>query len=131
MKPRRGEKSSSSGSRLREDECGPDELILLLVYLYSLAAEAQQADTGEEELEKLEWELIGALTLVITQETELSPLLQNLTGEKVPLLSQFFNKAFAAECLFLPSLLLVVLKSHCNRKISCHQAFSLYIIPKL
>uniref|UniRef100_A0A3Q2CT93 Sec1 family domain containing 2 n=1 Tax=Cyprinodon variegatus TaxID=28743 RepID=A0A3Q2CT93_CYPVA len=131
MKPRGGEKSSSSGSRLREDECGPDELILLLVYLYSLAAEAQQAGTGEEELEKLERELIGALTLVITQETELSPLLQNLTGEKVPLLSQFFNKAFAAECLFLPSLLLVVLKSHCNRKISCHQAFSLYIIPKL
>ncbi|XP_015241032.1 PREDICTED: sec1 family domain-containing protein 2 [Cyprinodon variegatus] len=82
MKPRGGEKSSSSGSRLREDECGPDELILLLVYLYSLAAEAQQAGTGEEELEKLERELIGALTLVITQETELSPLLQNLTGEK-------------------------------------------------
>ncbi|XP_038156072.1 sec1 family domain-containing protein 2 [Cyprinodon tularosa] len=84
MKPRGGEKSSSSGSRLREDECGPDELILLLVYLYSLAAEAQQADTGEEELEKLERELIGALTLVITQETELSPLLQNLTGCATP-----------------------------------------------
>lgn len=82
MKPRGGEDSASSGSRLGEDECGPDELILLLVYLYSLADEAQPGDqdTEEEELEKLERELIGALTLVITRETELSPLLQKLTG---------------------------------------------------
>uniref|UniRef100_A0A3P8TAN8 Sec1 family domain containing 2 n=1 Tax=Amphiprion percula TaxID=161767 RepID=A0A3P8TAN8_AMPPE len=82
MKPRGGEDSSSSGSRLGEDECGPDELILLLVYLYSLADEAPPGDqdTEAEELEKLERELIGALTLVITRETELSPLLQKLTG---------------------------------------------------
>ncbi|XP_007550762.1 sec1 family domain-containing protein 2 isoform X1 [Poecilia formosa] len=81
MKPRGGEDSSSSGSRLGQDECGPDELILLLIYLYTLAEEAQDsADGGEEELEKLERELIGALTLVVTRETELSPLLQSLTG---------------------------------------------------
>lgn len=82
MKPRGGEDSTASGSRSGEDECGPDELILLLVYLYSLADEAQPADrdTEEEELEKLERELIGALTLVITRETDLSPLLQKLTG---------------------------------------------------
>lgn len=82
MKPRGGEDSTASGSRSREDECGPDELILLLVYLYSLADEAQPADqdTEEEELEKLERELMGALTLVITREAELSPLLQKLTG---------------------------------------------------
>uniref|UniRef100_A0A3B3V9H7 Sec1 family domain containing 2 n=1 Tax=Poecilia latipinna TaxID=48699 RepID=A0A3B3V9H7_9TELE len=83
MKPRGGEDSSSSGSRLGQDECGPDELILLLIYLYTLAEEAQDsADGGEEELEKLEKlerELIGALTLVVTRETELSPLLQSLT----------------------------------------------------
>ncbi|MEQ2307345.1 hypothetical protein AMECASPLE_017317 [Ameca splendens] len=78
MKPCGGEDSSSSGSRLRKDECGPDELILLLIYLYSLAEEAQNTDSKEEELGKLERELIGALTLVITRETELSPLLQNL-----------------------------------------------------
>lgn len=84
MKPRGGEDSAALGSRSKEDECGPDELILLLVYLYSLADEAQSADhdTEEEELEKLERELIGVLTLVITQETKLSPLLQKLTGEK-------------------------------------------------
>lgn len=83
MKPQRGE--DSTGSRSREDECGPDELILLLVYLYSLADEAQPAERDpeeeEEELEKLERELIGALTLVITRESELSPLLQKLTGK--------------------------------------------------
>ncbi|CAB1419445.1 unnamed protein product [Pleuronectes platessa] len=82
MRPRGGDDSSAPGSRSKEDECGPDELILLLVYLYSLADEAQPADQGseEEELEKLERDLIGALTLVITRETELSPLLQKLTG---------------------------------------------------
>ncbi|XP_054458651.1 sec1 family domain-containing protein 2 [Anoplopoma fimbria] len=80
MKPRGGEDSAASGSRSGEDECGPDELILLLVYLYSLAEEAQDRDADEEELEKLERELIGALTLVVTRETELSPLLQKLTG---------------------------------------------------
>nr|XP_023859934.1 sec1 family domain-containing protein 2-like [Salvelinus alpinus] len=85
MKPRaaKGEEGSSSeyssGSRSGEEECGPDELLVLLVYLYSLAGEAQIADDEEEE-EKVERELIGALTLVITREAELSPLLQKLTG---------------------------------------------------
>lgn len=82
MKPRGDEDSSAAGSQSRKDECGPDELILLLIYLYSLANEAQPADqdTEEEELEKLERELIGALSLVITRETELSTLIQKLTG---------------------------------------------------
>lgn len=96
MRPRGGDDSSSSGSRSREDECGPDELILLLVYLYSLADEAQPAahNTEQEELEeleRLERELIGALTLVITRETELSPLLQKLTGEQQSLQSQLHD----------------------------------------
>lgn len=85
VKPRGGKDNTSQGSKFREDECGPDELILLLVYLYSLADEAQPSaqDTEGEELEKLESELMGALTLVITQEQHLSPLLQKLTGERV------------------------------------------------
>lgn len=82
MKPRGGEDVTASGSRSGEDDCGPDELILLLVYLYSLADEAQPSDQDAEE-EKLERELIGQLTLVITQEQQLSPLLQKLTGERV------------------------------------------------
>ncbi|CAN9501002.1 unnamed protein product [Ophioblennius macclurei] len=82
MKPRPGDGGDDPavGSRVGEDECGPDELILLLIYLYSLADEAQPSDEEEEELEKLERELIGALTLVIIREAELSPLLQKLTG---------------------------------------------------
>ncbi|KAM3619556.1 uncharacterized protein V6R79_010077 [Siganus canaliculatus] len=83
MKPHGGEDSATSGSRSSQDDCGPDELILLLVYLYSLADEAQPTDQDveeEEELEKLERELIGALTLVIIRESRLSPLLQKLTG---------------------------------------------------
>lgn len=83
MKPCRVEDGDASGCRSGEDECGPDELILLLVYLYSLADEAQEGEEGEdEELEKLERELIGALTLVLTREPELSPLLQKLTGKR-------------------------------------------------
>lgn len=82
VKPRGGEDSTSPGSKFREDECGPNELILLLVYLYSLADEAQPSDQDAEELEKLERELMGALTLVIAQEQHLSPLLQKLTGER-------------------------------------------------
>lgn len=77
-----GEDDTSSGSRSREGECGPDELILLLVYLYSLADEAQPSDQ-DAEVEKLERELIGALTLAITQEQHLSPLLQKLAGKRL------------------------------------------------
>lgn len=91
MKPCGGEDSTTSGSRSKEDECGPDELILLLVYLYSLADEAQPSDQDTEELEKLERELISALTLVITREPELSPLVQKLTGERQLLWSQFYD----------------------------------------
>lgn len=76
MKPR---DESASGSARGTDECGPDELVLLLVYLYSLADEATPTDRDVEELERLERELIGALTLIITKEAELSPLLQKLT----------------------------------------------------
>lgn len=83
MKPTEGE--GDPGSSRGADECGPDELVLLLVYLYSLADEATPTDhhddeEEEEELERLERELIGALTLVVTKEAELSPLLQKLTG---------------------------------------------------
>lgn len=84
MKPREVEDSSTTRLKKIENEYGPDELILLLIYLYSLANEAKPADpeTEEEELEKLERELIGALTLIVTRERELSPLLQKLTGER-------------------------------------------------
>ncbi|XP_061634333.1 sec1 family domain-containing protein 2 isoform X2 [Phyllopteryx taeniolatus] len=63
------------------DECGPDELILLLVYLYSLADEARPATREDvRPPERLERELIGALASAIAGETTLSPLMQKLTG---------------------------------------------------
>ena len=77
------------GDRRSSEDCGPEEMILLLIFLYSLADEAQpwphqgREEEEEEELEKTERELIGALTRVITQEAELSPLLQKITGERV------------------------------------------------
>lgn len=99
MQHHEGPDSSSSGSRSRKDECGPDELILLLVYLYSLADEAQPSDhhAEEEELEKLERELIGALTLLITNQTELSPMLQKLTGERINAVTSrdYFQELFS------------------------------------
>ncbi|KAK1896954.1 Sec1 family domain containing protein 2, partial [Dissostichus eleginoides] len=93
MKPRGGEDSTTSGSRSGEDESGPDEMILLLVYLYSLADEAQPTDqdTEEEEVEKLERELIGVLTLVLTREIELSPLVQKLTDSCTSQSNSVFN----------------------------------------
>ncbi|KAJ0065292.1 hypothetical protein NL108_007009 [Boleophthalmus pectinirostris] len=82
MKPR---DSEGSGSTRASEDCGPDELVLLLIYLYSLADEAPPTDQEEEEeLERLERELIGALTLLITKEAELSRLVQKLTGCSSP-----------------------------------------------
>ncbi|KAJ8397513.1 hypothetical protein AAFF_G00437890 [Aldrovandia affinis] len=60
-----------------EAGCGPDELLMLLVYVYSVAREVKPAGPQEE---SAELELMGALTLLLTQQTQLSPLLQSLTG---------------------------------------------------
>ncbi|KAG7488852.1 hypothetical protein MATL_G00038850 [Megalops atlanticus] len=58
---------------------GLDTLLLLLVFVYSLAQEVQPGPQGEHG-EQAELELMGALTLLLTQESQLSPLLQTLTG---------------------------------------------------
>ncbi|CAL8271157.1 unnamed protein product, partial [Arctogadus glacialis] len=86
MKPMSKSGPAGPGDQRSSEDCGPEEMILLLIFLYSLADEAQpwphqgREEEEEEELEKTERELIGALTLVITQEAELSPLLQKITG---------------------------------------------------
>ncbi|XP_030228475.1 sec1 family domain-containing protein 2 [Gadus morhua] len=86
MKPMSKSGPAGPGAQRPSEDCGPEEMILLLIFLYSLADEAQpwphqgREEEEEEELEKTERELIGALTLVITQEAELSPLLQKITG---------------------------------------------------
>lgn len=78
MKSRSGtETGSESGSA----DFSLDELLLLLVYVYSLAQETQAS--GRQDEEKVEQELIGALTLLLTQQTTLSPLVQGITGTAV------------------------------------------------
>ncbi|KAL0164425.1 hypothetical protein M9458_040178, partial [Cirrhinus mrigala] len=58
-----------------------DDLLVLLVYVYSMAQEACPVGAEEEKrIEKVENELIAALTLRLTQQTTLSPLLQEITG---------------------------------------------------
>lgn len=79
MKFRSGTKTSSeSGSA----DFSLDELLLLLVYVYSLAQETQAS--GMQDKEKVEREIIGALTLLLTQQTTLSPLVQGITGVSSP-----------------------------------------------
>lgn len=69
--------SRSSPDSGRSD-FGVDELLLLLVYVFSLAQETQASGTQDEE--KVEGEIVGALTLLLTQQTTLSPLVQGITG---------------------------------------------------
>lgn len=62
-------------------ELSMDDLLVLLVYVYSLAQEVCPSGAEEDEhVEKVEKELIGALTLKLTKQTTLSPLLQDITG---------------------------------------------------
>ncbi|KAB5539696.1 hypothetical protein PHYPO_G00091980 [Pangasianodon hypophthalmus] len=75
---------SRSGTETDSGSAGfsVDELLLLLVYVYSLAQETQASGTQDEE--KVEREIIGALTLLLTQQTTLSPLVQDITGVSSP-----------------------------------------------
>uniref|UniRef100_A0A3B4BUZ3 Sec1 family domain containing 2 n=1 Tax=Pygocentrus nattereri TaxID=42514 RepID=A0A3B4BUZ3_PYGNA len=74
----------SSGSDTGVDpgsgDLSVDELLVLLVYVYSLAQETKSRSHDEDQVEKLEAELVGALTLLLTQQTTLSPLLRDITG---------------------------------------------------
>lgn len=72
---------SASGTGSGSADFSMDELLLLLVYVYSLAQETQASGTQDEK--KVEREIIGALTLLLTQQTTLSPLVQDITGTAV------------------------------------------------
>lgn len=74
-------KSSESGTGSGSGELSMDDLLVLLVYVYSMAQEACPGGADEENVEKVEKELIGALTLLLTRQTTLSPLLQETTGQ--------------------------------------------------
>ncbi|XP_057208134.1 sec1 family domain-containing protein 2 [Triplophysa rosa] len=78
-------KSGESETGSDSSELSMDDLLVLLVYVYSLAQEVCPSGAEEDErVEKMEKELIGALTLRLTQETKLSPLLQDITGVSSP-----------------------------------------------
>ncbi|XP_056621181.1 sec1 family domain-containing protein 2 [Triplophysa dalaica] len=78
-------KSGESETGSDSSELSMDDLLVLLVYVYSLAQEVCPSGAEEgERVEKMEKELIGALTLRLTQETKLSPLLQDITGVSSP-----------------------------------------------
>ncbi|XP_056337525.1 sec1 family domain-containing protein 2 [Danio aesculapii] len=75
-------KSSESGTG---SDLSMDDLLVLLVYVYSVAKEACPGGSEEEkQVEKVEQELIGALTLRLTRESTLSPLVQEITGVLCP-----------------------------------------------
>ncbi|KAG5275716.1 hypothetical protein AALO_G00123750 [Alosa alosa] len=73
---------AGSGSGSGPAALGVDELLGLLVFLYSLSEETQPCE--EEVQEQAEMELMGALTLLLTKQTQLSPLLQSITGVSSP-----------------------------------------------
>uniref|UniRef100_A0A8C1E8C0 Sec1 family domain containing 2 n=1 Tax=Cyprinus carpio carpio TaxID=630221 RepID=A0A8C1E8C0_CYPCA len=66
------EPGTGSDSSSGPGELSIDDLLVLLVYVYSMAQEACPGG------------LIGALTLRLTRQTSLSPLLQEITGVSVP-----------------------------------------------
>uniref|UniRef100_A0AAY5F183 Sec1 family domain containing 2 n=1 Tax=Electrophorus electricus TaxID=8005 RepID=A0AAY5F183_ELEEL len=77
-------KSSGSGSGAGggDDELSVDDLLVLLVYVYSLGQETHVGRSHAEE--QVEEELIGALTRSLTNQTTLSQLLQDITGVSTP-----------------------------------------------
>ncbi|XP_048845956.1 sec1 family domain-containing protein 2 [Brienomyrus brachyistius] len=62
-----------------QDRFSLEELLVLLVYVYALGQGAEQKGKKGAE-QQVEHELIGVLTLALSREKELSPLLQKLTG---------------------------------------------------
>lgn len=78
-------KSSESGTGSASADLSVDDLLVLLVYVYSVAKEACPGGSEEEkQVDKVEKELIGALTLRLTRESTLSPLVQEITGVLCP-----------------------------------------------
>ncbi|XP_012495360.1 PREDICTED: sec1 family domain-containing protein 2-like [Propithecus coquereli] len=58
------------------DDYSPEELLILLIYIYSVAGEF----TADKDLGDAEEKVQKALAQVFCEESELSPLLQKLTG---------------------------------------------------
>lgn len=59
------------------DDYSSEELLILLIYIYSITGEF----TEDKDLAEAEEKVKKALVQVFCEETELSPLLQKVTGE--------------------------------------------------
>lgn len=59
------------------DDYSPEELLILLIYIYSVTGEF----TEDKDLAEAEEKVKKALAKVFCEESELSPLLQKVTGE--------------------------------------------------
>lgn len=59
------------------DDYGPEELLILLIYVYSITGEL----TEDKDLAEAEEKVKIALAQVFCEESDLSPLLQKVTGE--------------------------------------------------
>ncbi|KAL6090263.1 hypothetical protein STEG23_010765 [Scotinomys teguina] len=65
-----------SPSQRTSDDYSPEELLILLIYIYSVTGEF----TMDKDLRGAEERVKKALALVLSEESELSPLLQKITG---------------------------------------------------
>lgn len=59
------------------EDYSPEELLILLIYIYSVTGEL----TVDKDLDEAEEKVKKALAQVFCEESELSPLLQKITGE--------------------------------------------------
>lgn len=91
-------------SQRTNDDYSPEELLVLLIYIYSITGEF----TVENEMVEAEEKVKDALAQVFCEESELSPLLQKITSKclaKVEIISmantkiRFKNKGISGrEC---------------------------------
>lgn len=65
-----------SSSQRTNDDYSPEELLILLIYIYSVTGES----TLDKDLGDVEEKVKKALASVFSEESELSPLLQKITG---------------------------------------------------
>lgn len=66
-----------SPSQRTSEDYSPEELLILLIYIYSVAGEF----TLDSDLREAEEKVKTALAHVFSEESQLSPLLQKITGE--------------------------------------------------
>ena len=66
-----------SPSQRTSEDSSPEELLILLIYIYSVAGEL----TLDGDLREAEERVKTALAHVFSEESQLSPLLQKITGE--------------------------------------------------